>query len=259
MNDVEGLTEEIFNNVRNVSPEQWLDNNKNAKTWRDVLLIINNVARHSTNKELLLGFAEQITDTTTTQLERTSRLIIWDRIITKDLIFEGKGLVIENDLFTVAGRANQVLQSALGKNFGYVSISTDYKELLSIKEKWIKTIQGIDVEQWIKPERNYENTIEEISNLKAFEAIIVSIQPSSEKNRITLDCLKNVYGLEKMPEDPGSEAYCNPDNYSYGYLAMLTGEKPVDKEKGHVYWKEFWEKNKDALTWDNEKGYFVTN
>jgi len=259
MDDVEGLTEQVFNNARKINAEQWLIENKNAETWKDVFLAINNVAEHKTNKELLLGFAEQITDTTTTKLKGTSRLIIWDRILTKDIIFEGKGIVVENDLFTVAGRANQILQSALGKNFGYVTIDTDYKALQKLREKWINTIQGKKVEEWKKPNLNYENTIEEITNLKAFEAIILSIQPSAEKELITSNCLKNIYQLDEMPENPGSEAFCNPDTYSYSYLGMLIGEKPVDKSKDYKYWKKFWEENKNSLKWDNEKGYYVTN
>lgn len=259
MDDVEGLTEQVFNNARKINAEQWLIENKNAETWKDVFLAINNVAEHKTNKELLLGFAEQITDTTTTKLKGTSRLIIWDRILTKDIIFEGKGIVVENDLFTVAGRANQILQSALGKNIGYVTIDTDYKALQKLREKWINTIQGKKVEEWKKPNLNYENTIEEITNLKAFEAIILSIQPSAEKELITSNCLKNIYQLDEMPENPGSEAFCNPDTYSYSYLGMLIGEKPVDKSKDYKYWKKFWEENKNSLKWDNEKGYYVTN
>jgi hypothetical protein len=106
---------------------------------------------------------------------------------------------------------------------------------------------------------NYENTIEEITNLKAFEAIILSIQPNEQKELITSNCLKNVYKLDSMPENPGSEAFCNPDNYSYSYLGMLIGEKPVDKSKDYKYWKKFWGENKDSLIWDNEKGHYVTN
>ena len=62
-----------------------------------------------------------------------------------------------------------------------------------------------------------------------------------------------------MPENPGSEAFCNPDSYSFGYLRMLTGEKTIDPNKDYKYWKEFWNKNKDTLVWDNTKGYFVIN
>jgi len=259
MDDVEGLTEQIFNDAIEIGSEQWLVENKSATTWKDVLLAMSNVAKHKTNIELLLSFAEQITDTTTTKLKGTSRLIIWDRILTKDIIFEGKGIVIENDLFTVAGRTNQILQSALAKNFGYVTIDTDYDTLKNLKEKWIRTIHGEEVEEWEAPKLNYENTIEEITNLKAFEAIIFSVQPSVKKELITSNCLKNIYKLDAMPENPGSEAFCNPDTYSFSYLGMLVGKKPVDKSKDYKYWKEFWNENKNSLTWDNEKGHFVTD
>ena len=257
MNDVENLTEDVFNAARTTSPEQWLNKNKNAKTWCDVFLCINNVAEYKSDTELMLGFAEQLTDTSTTYLTGTSRLIIWDRIISEDLIFHGKGIVVDNDLFTVAGRANQILQSALNKNFGYVSMDTDFKTLQDLKEKWGKAIRGETADEWQKPKRNYDNTIEEVSNLKAFEAIVMSVQPSDEKDIITSRCLKMVYKLDAMPDDPGSEAYCNPDTYSFGYLAMLTGESPLDKNKDAKYWKSFWNKNKDNLIWDNDKGCFV--
>ncbi len=257
MDDIEGLTRQVFDDARKLNADDWLEKNKNATTWRDVFLTINNVAEHKANIELLLALADQITDTTTTVLKESSRLIIWDRIITGDLIFEGKGIVVNNDLFTVSGRANQVLQSALGKNFGYVSINTEFETLLALKEKWIAAIQGNEVEEWTKPKLNYENTIEEIANLKAFEAIVLSVQPNNKKDQITSNCLKKIYRLDSMPENPGPEAFCNPDNYSYTYLGLLTGEKPIDKNKDHTYWREYWNKNKNSLIWDDNKGYFV--
>lgn len=259
MNDVKNLTEDVFNEARNINPTLWVDKSKNATTWLEVFLSINNVIEHKSDKELMLSFAKQITDTTTTQLKDTSRLIIWDRIISKEIVFEGKGIVIENDLFTVAGRANQILQSALGKNYGYISIDTDFKTLQQLQQKWIKTIEGEDIDQWEKPKISNDNVIEEISNLKAFEAIIISIQPSAKKDVITATCLKNIYDLDEMPENPGSAAYCNPDSYSLGYLRILTGEKTIDPNKDYKYWEEFWNKNKEILIWDDTKGYFVIN
>src|SRR5690606_30244394 len=104
----------------------------------------------------LKSLTNQLTNKTETKLKGTSRLIIWDRISNGDITFEGKGLVIDNDLFTVAGRANQILQNLTSKNFGYVTISSSEKELETLKNKWKDYLGGKSVEEF-KPEE-YKNS-----------------------------------------------------------------------------------------------------
>src|SRR5690606_18119479 len=140
------------------------------------------------------------------------------RISNGDITFEGKGLVIDNDLFTVAGRANQILQNLTSKNFGYVTISSSEKELETLKNKWKDYLGGKSVEEF-KPEEYKNSKIPEISSLSAVKALIISLQDNPTKEQITKNCLKNVYKLDEMPKDKGSSAsYCNPDTYTFSYL-----------------------------------------
>ena len=109
--DIEGLTKEKYDLAQEFTFEYLLEKNLLDDTWCEVFLTLNSSSKnHSSNQEYLRRLVEQITDTTETKLKGTSRLIIWDRIISNDIIFEGKGTIIDNDLFKVSGRANQILQ-----------------------------------------------------------------------------------------------------------------------------------------------------
>ncbi|MDC8004097.1 hypothetical protein POV27_08530 [Aureisphaera galaxeae] len=257
--NIENYTKEMYDKAQKLTTDELLEKNLNDIYWSEVFLTLNaSVNNYANNTEYQKQLAKQITNQKETKLEGTSRLIIWDRIISGDIIFEGKGIVIDNDLYKVCGRANQLLQNLTGKNFGNVNINSTSSELESLKKKWLDYLTGKEITEYKKTEHK-NSKIEEISSLEAFEAIIISVQPRDEKDRITAQCLKNIYGLDEMPDNPGSEAYCNPDSYSFAYLAMLVGDEPLDKTKDSEYWKEFWNKNKNALTWDDEKGYFVIN
>ena len=109
--NIENYTKEMYDQAQKLSPSELLEKNLNAKSWSEVFLTLNSsINNYSANKDYLKGLTDQLTNNNITKLEGTSRLIIWDRITSGDIIFEGKGLVIENDLFKVAGRANQILQ-----------------------------------------------------------------------------------------------------------------------------------------------------
>ncbi len=136
--NIENYTKEMYDEAQNLSTTQLLNKNVKDQYWSEVFLTLNaSINHHSKDKEYLKSLSDQLTDKTETKLKGTSRLIIWDRISNHDLLFEGKGLVFENDLFTVAGRANQILQSLSGKNFGYVSMNSSVKDLESLKSKWL--------------------------------------------------------------------------------------------------------------------------
>ena len=122
--DIEGWTKEKWELSQTLTVKQLLDRNLTADSWSDFFAILNaSINNYTTNQEYLNDLVEQITDMTETHLKGTSRLIIWERIISGDIIFEGKGLIIENDIFKVGGRANEILQNLTKKNFGYVSIN----------------------------------------------------------------------------------------------------------------------------------------
>lgn len=255
--DIENYTKEMYDNAQKLTTSELLSKNINDKSWSSVFLTLNaSVNNYKEDKNYLTELAKQITNVEETKLEGTSRLIIWDRIISGDIIFEGKGIVIFNDLYKVGGRANQLLQNLTNKNFGYVNINTSNEELKNIQDNWLNHLSNEPTTEY-KPIEYPNAKIEEVSSLKAVEALIVSLQENSKKDLITKSCLKNVYKLDEMPKDKGSSAnYCNPDTYTYGYLGMLFGNEKIDETKDAKYWGKFWMRNKDKLIWNSELGIY---
>jgi len=255
--DIEGWTKEKWELSQTLTVNQLLDRNLSAESWSDFFAILNaSINNYTTNQEYLNNLVEQITDTIETRLKGTRRLIIWERIISGDIIFEGKGLIIENDIFKVGGRANEILQKLTKKNFGYVSINSTEKDLFELKNKWLDFFAGKTVGEYKEPE--FKNAqIDKISSLKAFNALVVSLKSNPQKEEIIKNCLKNVYNLDEMPKDKSSSAvYCNPDTYTLGYLGMLIGDKKNDERKDAQWWQNFWNENKDKLVWNAKKGYY---
>jgi hypothetical protein len=54
--------------------------------------------------------------------------------------------------------------------------------------------------------------LQEIRSPEALEALINSLKPTPEKERLTVDCLKRTYKVDKLPDDPNAPAsLCSPD------------------------------------------------
>lgn len=255
--NIENYTKEMYDEAQKLSSTELLEKNLKDNYWSEVFLTLNaSVNHHTRDTSYLKSLTNQLTNKTETKLKGTSRLIIWDRISNGDITFEGKGLVIDNDLFTVAGRANQILQNLTSKNFGYVTINSSEKELETLKNKWKDYLDGKSVEEF-KPEEFKNSKILEINSLSAVKALIISLQDTPIKQQITKNCLKNVYKLDEMPKEKGSSAsYCNPDTYTFSYLGMLFGDKKFDESKNAKWWLDFWNKNQENLLWNSEKGIY---
>jgi len=255
--DIENYTKEMYDNAQKLTTTELLTKNINDDSWSSVFLTLNaSVNNYKDNKEYLIELAKQITNVEETKLKGTSRLIIWERIITGEITFEGKGLVISNDLFKVAGRANQLLQNLTNKNFGYVNINSTEEELTKLQESWINYLSDKVVQEFNPIE--YPNAkIPEISSLNAVKALIISLQDNPKKDAITKNCLKNVYKLDEMPKEKGSSAsYCNPDTYTYAYLGMLFGDEKIDEKKDSKWWLDFWNENHVKLKWNIDLGIY---
>lgn len=255
--NIENYTKEMYDEAQKLSTTELLSKNIEDNSWSSIFLTLNaSVNNYKEDKDYLKELAKQITNTKETKLEGTSRLIIWDRIISGDIIFEGKGLVMSNDLYKIGGRANQILQTVTNKNFGYVNISTSKTELKTIQDNWFNFLSD-KTNQEFKPTEYPNAKIEEISSLNAVQALIVSLQNNAKKDLITKNCLKNVYKLDEMPKEKGSSAsYCNPDTYTYSYLGMLFGDKEFDETKDAKWYSDFWTNNRDKLTWNIELGIY---
>ena len=255
--NIENYTKEMYDETQKLSSTELLEKNLKDEYWSEVFLTLNaSVNHHSKDTNYLKSLVEQLTNKVETKLKGTSRLIIQDRISSGDITFEGKGLVIDNDLFTVAGRANQILQNLTNKNFGYVTIGSSEKELKAIKKNWKDYLDGKSIDE-IKPGEFKNSKIPEISSISAVKALIISLQENPIKEQITKNCLKNIYKLDEMPKEKGSSAsYCNPDTYTFSYLGMLFGDEKFDETKNAKWWMNFWNKNKDNLVWNSSKGIY---
>ncbi|MHC1776410.1 MAG: hypothetical protein AB9834_13485 [Lentimicrobium sp.] len=256
---IENYTKEMYDAAQKLSSSELLTKNLNDRSWSAVFLTQNaSINNYMSDSIYMKELANQITNNKETKLEGTSRLIIWDRIISGDIIFEGKGLIFDNDLFYVGGRANQILQNLTDKNFGFVTINSTEKELEELKNRWLNYLSYRSAVEFT-PIVNKNSKIPEISSLIAVQALIVSLQDNPAKEQITKNCLNNVYNLDKMPKKKDSPAhYCNPDTYTYAYLGLLFGDAKSDKTKDANWWQNFWNENQNNIFWNDDKGIFET-
>lgn len=87
--NIENYTKEMYDEAQKLTTSELLIKNLNDKSWSAVFLTLNaSINNYSKDTVYLKALAEQITNNTETKLEGTSRLIIWDRIISRDIIFE---------------------------------------------------------------------------------------------------------------------------------------------------------------------------
>jgi hypothetical protein len=252
--DVPGVTEQSFNAAKLFSVEQIQKKNLEVTSWADVYLLMVGASQHKDDKALLKTLVSQISNKAKVDLKSTNRLIIWERITTGEIQFEGKGYQASDDLFTVAGRANWMLRNLTKKNFGHVKPNTSEEELSKLQQKWTRLLGGEQVEEYQDPYPTSEKGLSEIRSPEALEALIVSLAPTSGKERLTKDCLTRLYHLDKLPDDPTSPAaLCSPDKYTHSYLAVITG---IKDNHDFAWWKKWWDTNKTQLVWNREKGTF---
>lgn len=252
--DVPGITEQSFNAAKQLKADEILKKNLEVGSWADAFLLMVGVNSHKEDKSLLKGLISQITNKAKVELKATSKLIIWERITSGEIQFEGKGYQVSDDLFTVAGRSNWMLRNLTKKNFGYIKANTSEEELAKLQQKWTRWLNGEQVEEYQDQYATSEKGLEEIKSPEALEALIVSLKPTSEKEKLTKDCLRRLYNTDKLPDDANSPAaLCSPDRYTYGYLGVVTG---IKEKHDYAWWKNWWDTNKNQLVWNREKGVF---
>ncbi|WP_295794932.1 hypothetical protein [Mucilaginibacter sp.] len=255
--DIPNYTKDMYDAAQKWTSSELLAKNLTSKSWSDVFLTLNaSINNYSKDSSYLKALTGQLLNNTETKLDGTNRLIIWDRIVSKDIIFEGKGLIIDNDLYKVAGRANQLLQSLTHKNFGPVTINLNEKDLKKLQGKWLSYLSNLPVEEY-KPTQYKNAKIAKICSPSAVHALIISLQNAPRKAQIIIKCLSKVYNLDKMPEDKSSPAnFCDPDSYTYTYLGMLFGDAKPDAARDANWWQDFWQKKHDKLIWNEDKGIY---
>jgi hypothetical protein len=234
-------------------PEEIPKKNLEVKSWGDAYLLMVAASQHKTEKSLQESLIGQLTDQTSCELKETSRLIIWERVSSGEILFEGKGLQVSDDLFTVGGRANWLLRNLTSKNFAFVKPKSSKTELMSLKQAWEQWLAGKEVAPY-KPPFEVKPGLDEIKSLEALEALIDSLKPSEAKDVLTKTALKRLYKLDELPEDPESPAnLCNPDTYARQYLTTLTD---IKEKHDHKWWSDWWAANKKQLRWNSDLDRF---
>lgn len=76
-------------------------------------------------------------------LKNTADLIIWERNMTGDLKFYGHGGSINEDIFTIAGRASWILNSITGENFAVVHGDMTREDAQRFKNLWVAYLQAL--------------------------------------------------------------------------------------------------------------------
>lgn len=254
--DVQGITEQSFNAAKQLTVAEISKKNLEVKSWADAFLLMVAARQHKDDPALRAELVSQLSNSTKIVLKGASRLIIWERITAGEIQFEGKGYQTNDDLFSVAGRANWILRSLTNLNFGYVKAVTSEKELNSLQQRWETALasHGVKVSTYEDPYATPVTGLEEIRSLEALEALIISLAPTQLKGDLTKACLMRLYQMEKLPEDQDSPAsLCNPDQYTSSYLRVLTG---VTEKHDYDWWKKWWNSNKNQLKWNKEKGSF---
>jgi hypothetical protein len=87
-------------------------------------------------QDMIPELIERITDKTEIGLTNSADLIIWERVQAKQMQFWGHGGVSNDDLFTIAGRANRILTKVTGQNFGNVSMYSTKDQLTTLQKSW---------------------------------------------------------------------------------------------------------------------------
>jgi len=78
-------------------------------------------------------------------IENSADLIIWDRIRTGDLKFYGHGGGMNEDIFTIAGRASWILNELTGEDFATVQIYLTREQSIEYKNMWLEYITKLEV------------------------------------------------------------------------------------------------------------------
>jgi hypothetical protein len=252
---IEGMTADRWERAKALKPPAILDRVRNATSWASCYEALLGASTKDGNRALLRALATEVSSSSGTKLDGTSGLIIWERIVTDDIFFVGKGLWVQDDLFRVAGRANWILRTVKEKSFGIVTPESSQAELDDLRGKWERFLAGESVAE-IAPEFPSDaKGLEEIRSPTAIRALIRSLRPTPAKAAHVSRCLKTVYGLTELPASPDSQArFCSPDTYVHLYLAKVT---PVADQHAAEWWEAWWQDHGAALQWDAAKATFV--
>lgn len=250
-----GMTKERFDGAKVWGYKEVLERNLKTTSWTETYLLVVAAKKYSENKEFLRALTQQCRNQETVPLTDTGRLIIWDRVSSGEITFEGQGLVVSDDLFSVAGRANWILRTITGKNFGYIPLASSQGQAEVIAKKWTDWFGGSPVEE-VKGDPSLDSfAFRVLASKEALGALVASLAPNEKKDAVTKKCLKDIYHLDKLPTEPGAPGrLCNPDHLTFTYLDQIT---EVAESHDWKWWRDWWSANKDKLVWSVEKNKYV--
>lgn len=94
-------------------------------------------------KDIIPDLIKRLTNKKEVGLANSADLIIWERVQAKQMQFYGHGGISNDDLFTIAGRANRLLTEITGESFGHVSMYSTREQLATLQKKWIKWLKSL--------------------------------------------------------------------------------------------------------------------
>jgi hypothetical protein len=187
-------------------------------------------------------------------MTETYKLIIWERIRNGDMVFEGRGIIVDDDLFNVAGKANWILRYIYGVRFGLVQINSTQFALDELARKWTELYKGRSAGATPEVIHN-SKTLACLKDTLVLKTLIFTLQPSEKKTQYINTCLEQ-FKLKSVPKDPlVSGYYCNPDNYAIEYLNKIVELKSPLKSADA--WKRWYDANKSKIVYDEKKKKFV--
>jgi len=83
----------------------------------------------------------RLSNNTEIGLVNTADLIVWDRSQTGELNFYGHGGGMQEDIFTIAGRASWILNWMTGEDFASVGIEMTPNMAIKYQADWVRYIQ----------------------------------------------------------------------------------------------------------------------
>ena len=86
----------------------------------------------------------RLTMKTNVGLNNKGDLIIWERILSGDLTFYGHGGGMQEDIFTIAGRASWILNELTGESFAVVHGDLTEELAIEFKRLWVDYVNELE-------------------------------------------------------------------------------------------------------------------
>ncbi|WP_316635814.1 hypothetical protein [uncultured Flavobacterium sp.] len=135
IDELKRLFPDQVDSIKNYSVETILNNIDNTKEFADLWKAEFWIAFHY--HEIIPQLIYRVTNKKEIGLVNSADLIILDRIENGDLRSYGHGFIVDDDLFTIAGRANRLLTIISGEKMGSVSMKSTPEDLAKLQKKWI--------------------------------------------------------------------------------------------------------------------------